>query len=40
MGSCHIRLSAVTGSLEWDMKKEKWGIQKRLVELVLLVRFV
>jgi hypothetical protein len=28
MGSCHIRLSSVTGSLEWDIKKEKWGIEK------------
>jgi hypothetical protein len=28
MGWCHIRLSSVTGSLEWDMKNKKWGIGK------------
>jgi len=34
MGACHIGLFAVTGSLEWGIKKEKWGIKKSFVELV------
>ena len=31
MGACHLRLFSVTGSLEWDMKKEMRGIKKNIL---------
>ena len=33
MGACHIRLPAVTGSVEGDIKKEKRGIFFQMTEV-------